>query len=100
MSQTTIYEMRELVDGSLFGVDVDELLTPDTVDRYPHRDVDRLRDAVENNDTARAICEELGCKHRSAKRWAKAYRIDGYPHQEQHSLAARLLKMDSNEVSG
>jgi hypothetical protein len=74
--QTSIVEMRRRADGSVFKRDVDDLLTPDRVERYPIRDIDKLEATLRYCVTAVNAAEVLDTNVTALKRWAAVYGLD------------------------
>lgn len=70
-SRTSVFEMRAMA-----GHRHDEKLTPARVERFPHRDIDRLQDALEASETVHEVARTLDCQPQDVYRWASIYGLD------------------------
>ena len=71
IERTTVMEMRALVT-----VEHEAKLTPAKVDRYPFRDIDRLREALRDSASTAQAATRFGCDEADVVEWARIYGLD------------------------
>jgi hypothetical protein len=96
---TSIFEMREMLDGDAFKLNPNRLLRPDALEEFPHRDYDKLQAAVSSAENRLEVIEQLDCSYQELERWADAYGVE-LPERYPDVVASSLEAADADAVQG
>jgi len=96
--QTTVFEMRELIDETAFSQSVADLITPAAVERHRYRDYDELVRVLERADHQEQIIDELDTDNQTLLRWVRAYGLEDQYLPDKTRTFAHLRQAEPDQV--
>jgi len=96
--RTTVFEMREMADGSRFKTPVGTLIRAEMFDKFPHRNYDQLKQTLDNSGTLIEAAKQLDCDENQVRKWAEVYGIDY--ELDNSRLSQKLEEIGASEDGG